>query len=165
MKMKLLRAIAMLGFTVSLAACESAPATITPLVAENDPVALRIAQAAEKASKALDTVAGIEQYKNPLPPMENFAGAPQPIAQPITITWSGPAEQIVQTLAAKAGYTYRTAGAPSNIPLTVMIDAYEKPLIDVLRDVGLQLGNRGDVAVDINANVVQLRYAPTDGKI
>lgn len=164
MKKKFLHSLALLSTAFVLVGCET-PTTVTPLVAENDPVSLRIAQAAEKASKALQTVAGIEQYKNPLPPMEDFNNAPPALAQPITITWSGPAEQLVQTLAAKAGYTYRTAGAPSSVPPTVMIDAYEKPLIDVLRDVGLQLGNRGDVAVDINANVVQYRYAPTDGKI
>lgn len=164
MMTQFLRNLALLAVTVSLAACET-PTTVTPLVAENDPVALRIAQASEKAAKALDTIAGIEQYKNPLAPMENFVAAPQPIAQPVTITWSGPAEQIVQTLATKAGYSYQTAGAAPGIPLSVMIDAYEKPLIDVLRDVGLQLGNRADVAVDVANGIVQLRYAPTDGKI
>lgn len=164
MMMKLSRSVGLLALVASLAACET-PSAVVPLVAENDPVALRVAQAAEKASKALDTIAGIEQYKNPLAPMENFAGAPPAVSQPITITWSGPVEQIVKTLAAKAGYTYRTAGASPDVALTVMIDSYEKPLIDVLRDVGLQLGNRADVAVDINGQVVQLRYAPTDGKI
>lgn len=149
---------------IGLSAC-AGDTSVTPLVAENDPVALRIAQATEKATKALDTIAGIEQYKSPLPAMENFAGAPPAISQPITITWSGPAEQIVKNLAEKAGYTYQTAGEPAGIPLTVMINAYEKPLIDVLRDVGLQLGNRADVALDVNSSVVQLRYAPTDGKI
>lgn len=157
--------LSLFAVLVALTACEHAPPTVTPLVAENDPVALRISQSAQKASAALDALAGIEQYRNPLPPMEQFAGAPQPIAQPITIRWTGPVEQIVQTLAEKAGYTYRTAGAPGNIPLTVLVDAYERPLIDVLRDIGLQLGTRADVAVDINGGVVQLRYGPTDGKI
>jgi defect in organelle trafficking protein DotD len=156
--------VTLMAVTALLGACADNPA-VMPLVAENDPVALRIAEASEKAAKALNTIAGIEQYKNPLPPMEQFAGAPQPIAQPVTVTWAGPAEQIVEMLAGRASYTYRTAGAPSPLPLTVMVDAYEKPLIDVLRDIGLQLGSRADVAVDVNAKVVQFRYAPTEGKI
>ncbi|MEJ0061706.1 MAG: DotD/TraH family lipoprotein [Alphaproteobacteria bacterium] len=148
-----------------LAACQEPNPTVSPLVAENDPVAFRIAQASEKAAKALNTVAGIEQYRNPLPPMEDFMGAPHALSQPVTITWNGPAEQLVQTLAAKAGYAYRTAGMPTPVPLTVAVDVYERPLIDILRDIGLQLGNRADVAVDAKAGAVQLRYAPTDGKI
>ena len=162
---KFLRSVASLALLIGVAACEQPPTTITPLVAESDPIAARVAQSADKASKALETIAGIEQYKTPLPPMEHFAGAPQPLAQPVTITWSGPVEQIVQTLAAKAGYTYRTAGASSGVPMTVTVDAFEKPLIDVLRDIGLQLGNRADVAVDINGAIVQLRYAAVDGRI
>jgi defect in organelle trafficking protein DotD len=162
--MKRRGAVALLVLMGLVACADEQPAQIMPLVAENDPVALQIAQAADKAAKALDTIAGIEQYQNPLPPMENFAGAPQPIAQRISIRWTGPAEQIVKTLAEKAGYRYQTAGAPGTIPLSVAVDAYERPLIDVLRDIGLQLGNRADVAVDINATVVQLRYAPTHGK-
>lgn len=161
---KLLRSASLAIFALGLAACEG-PGNITPLVAENDPVSLRIAQAAEKASTALDKIASIEQYRNPLPPAEDFAGAPQPLAQPVTVTWNGPVEQIVQTLALKAGYNYRVAGTPPPVPLVVGVNAYEQSLVTILRDIGLQLGNRADVAVDAKGNVVQLRYAPTDGKI
>lgn len=159
----MLRPASWIILLISMTACGTT--TVTPLVAENDPVSLRIAQAAEKASKSLDTIAGIEQYRTPMPPMEDFSGAPPALAQPVTVTWSGPAEQIVQTLALKAGYRYRIAGIQPPLPLTVNVNSYEQPLIDLLRDIGLQLGNRADVAVDAKNSVVQLRYAPTDGKI
>ena len=105
----MLRPASWIILLISMTACGTT--TVTPLVAENDPVSLRIAQAAEKASKSLDTIAGIEQYRTPMPPMEDFSGAPPALAQPVTVTWSGPAEQIVQTLALKAGYRYRNPAA------------------------------------------------------
>ncbi len=163
MTSKMLRPVSWIVLLMSMTACGTT--TVTPLVAENDPVSLRIAQAAEKAGKALDNIAGIEQYRTPMPPMEDFSGAPPALVQPITVTWNGPAEQIVQTLTLKAGYRYRTAGLQPPLPLTVVVNSYEQPLIELLRDIGLQLGNRADVAVDAKNSVVQLRYAPTDGKI
>lgn len=162
---KIFRPASLLVMIAGLAACADEQPRLTPLVSENDPISLRIAQAAEKASKALNDIAGVEQYRNPLPPMEDFAGAPPALTQPITLTWNGPVEQAVQTLAAKAGYTYNVAGIAPPLPLAVSVNVYERPLIDVLRDIGLQLGNRADVAVDIKGSSVQLRYAPTDGKI
>lgn len=162
---KILRPASMFALLAGLTACSDGPARVTPLVAENDPVSLRIAEAAEKASKALNNISSVEQYRSPLPPMEDFSGAPPALAQPITLTWNGPAEQAIQTLAAKAGYTYRVAGIAPPLPLAVAVNVYERPLIEVLRDIGLQLGARADVAVDIKGSAIQLRYAPTDGKI
>lgn len=162
---KILRPASMIALLAGLTACSDGPARMTPLVAENDPISLRIAAAAEKASKALNDISSVEQYRSPLPPMEDFAGAPPALAQPITLTWNGPVEQAVQTLAAKAGYTYRTAGIAPPLPLAVAVNVYERPLVDVLRDIGLQLGNRADVAIDIKGSSVQLRYASNDGKI
>lgn len=161
---KQLSVLCLLLAVAGLGACAK-PGTVVPLVAENDPVSLRIASAAEKASKALDDIASIEQYRSPLPPMEDFSNAPPALAQPVTLSWNGPVEQVIQALTFKAGYAYRVAGVAPPVPLTVSVDVYEKPLIDILRDIGLQLGNRADVAVDIKGSAVQLRYAAAEGKI
>lgn len=45
------------------------------------------------------------------------------------------------------------------MPLTVAVDVYQKPLIEVLRDIGLQAGTRADVAVDAQNGVIELSYA------
>ncbi|MGB4102283.1 MAG: DotD/TraH family lipoprotein [Alphaproteobacteria bacterium] len=165
MSFKMLRPASLFVLLATLAACSDGTHRVTPLVAENDPVSLRIAEAAEKASKALSNISNVEQYRSPLPPMEDFSNAPPALAQPITLTWNGSVEQVVQTLASKAGYNYRVAGIAPPLPLAVSLNVYERPVIEVLRDIGLQLGSRADVAVDVKGSTIQLRYAPTDGKI
>ena len=49
------------------------------------------------------------------------------------------------------------------VPLTVNIDAENQPIIDILRDVGLQFGQRADVKVDGVRQMVEVHYAPVTG--
>lgn len=140
---------------------------ITPLAAEPDLVSTRIAQAAEKASTALQTISGIEQQRTPITPpavaaAEAYASAPSNLTQPITVKWTGPLEQIVQTLAARAGMKFQTKGAKPPVPITVTVDAYEQPMIEMFRDLGLQAGQKADLAVDGQAGIVEIRYAAID---
>lgn len=43
------------------------------------------------------------------------------------------------------------------------VDVQNQPVIEVLRDVGLQLGVRADVKVDLERRVIELHYAPVTG--
>jgi defect-in-organelle-trafficking protein DotD len=147
--------------TLAVAGCSpfSSP---TPVAAEPDLVGTRIAQAAEKASQAMDTISGIEQQRTPLPPVEDYSTAPASMTQPITVRWNGPIEQITQTLASRAGLQFRTQGRPPAVPITVVVDVYQIPLIEVLRSIGLQAGHRADINADGQAGVILIRYAPAD---
>ncbi len=148
--------------TLLLAACEHT-ATVTPVATEPDIVTAKLEQAADKASAALDSIAGIEQQRAAAtPPVEDYSSAPANLMQPITIRWSGPIEQIGKTLADRAGLQFRTKGRVPPVPVTVTIDVYQQPLIHVLRNIGLQAGERADLAVDARGGVVELRYASID---
>ena len=137
--------------------------TVTPVATEPDIVTVKLAQAADKASKALDSIAGIEQQRSPAtPPVEDYSGAPPNLMQPVSIRWSGSIEPVAKTLAERAGYRFRVKGNVPPIPLTVNVDAYQQPIIHVLHDIGLQAGHRADLAVDGASGVVELRYAPAD---
>ena len=136
---------------------------MTPVAAEPDIVSTRIAQAAEKAASALDTISGIEQQREPLlPTSQDYSSAPPALTQPITVRWSGPAEQMIETLAARAGMQFQRVGGRPGVPLLVSVDVYQKPLIEVLHDIGLQVGRRADVSVNSSNNTVEIRYAPVD---
>jgi defect in organelle trafficking protein DotD len=156
----------MLGGLTLLAACSDQPggsSSVTPVATEPDIVTAKLEQAADKASHALDSIAGIEQQRAPAsPPVEDYTGAPPNLVQPITIRWSGPIEQISKTLAARAGLRFRIKGSVPPVPVTVTVDVYQQPLIHVLRDIGLQAGQRADLAVDAQGGVVEIRYAPPD---
>ncbi|MGE3623388.1 MAG: DotD/TraH family lipoprotein [Bdellovibrionales bacterium] len=152
----------MLGGVMLLAACDHGT-TVTPIAAEPDVVTAKLGAAADKASRALDSIASIEQQRAPVsPPIEDYAGAPQNLVQPVTIRWAGPIEQVSRSLAERAGLRFRVKGSVPPVPLTVSVDVYQQPLIHVLRDIGLQAGQRADLAVDAQSGVVEIRYASID---
>ena len=130
---------------------------------EPDRVSLLLAEAADKASNALETLAAVEQAKSPGASVQPVSNAPKELLRAMTITWLGPADGLLKRAADRAGYTYITIGDEPPLPLTVNIDAENKTVIDILRDVGLQLGVRADVKVDSNQRMVELHYAPVTG--
>jgi defect-in-organelle-trafficking protein DotD len=158
------------GMAFVLAGCTDwdaafSPSTpVKPVATEPDVVTVKLAQAAEKASKALDGIANIEQQKNPLipPVQQDYANASPNMMQPVTVRWSGPIEQIAGTLAERAGLRLRVKGRQPPTPLIVNIDVYQQPILHVLRDIGLQAGTRADLAIDQNEGVVEVRYAAAD---
>ncbi len=137
---------------------------VRPVATEPDIVSVKLAQAADKASKSLDSIANIEQQKNPaVPPVtDDYANASPSMMQPVSLRWSGPIEQVSRTLAERAGMRFRVKGRQPAVPLVVNIDAYQQPIMHVLRDIGLQAGTRADLAIDTNEGVVEVRYAAND---
>ena len=144
-----------------LAGCEQT-LDVKPVATEPDIVTVKLAQAADKAAQALDSISGIEQQRGPAPAPEDYTNAPPNLMQPVTLRWSGPIEQITKTLAERAGLRFRVKGSVPPVPLTVNIDVYQQPILHVLRNIGLQAGHRADLQVDGAAGVVEVRYAPAD---
>lgn len=133
------------------------------VVTEPDRVSLMLAEAADKASNALETLAAVEQSKSPGVSVEPVHNAPTELMRAMTVTWMGPAEGLLKRAADRASYTYLAIGDEPPSPLTVNIDAENTPVIEILRDVGLQLGVRADVKVDGTRRMVELHYAPVTG--
>jgi len=143
-----------------LAGCQSPPPSVVPVAAAPDIVTVKLTEAADKASAALQRIAQIQQMRAPAtPPAQDFADAPPNLKQPITIRWAGPIEPILKTLAERAGLQFRVTGHEPPVPLTVAVDVYDEPLIHVLQNIGLQAGERADVAIDGPRGVVEIRYA------
>lgn len=129
------------------------------LVVEPENVTMRLAEAADRAATALDTLAAIEQVRTPtdLPPLA--ANAPLELRRSVTVNWVGPAEPLAKQLADRASYHFKTSGNPPETPVIVTINVRHQPVIETLRDVGLQLGNRAQLRVDAEQKVVELSYA------
>lgn len=145
--------------SVLLAGCTHG-SQMVPVATEPDLVSMRIAQAAEKASKALDTIASIELERGPeMPETPDYSNAPEELKELITVKWTGPIEQMLLALSTRAGMKISRVGARPAVPVMVSVDTYQQPLIAVLRDVGLQAGSRADVSVDSEKGLVEIRYA------
>lgn len=130
------------------------------LVAEPDPVALRLASAVDKASAALQTLASVEQARNPGASIQAPPSAPRELRRTVSVDWVGPIEPIARSLADRAGYQMLVNGDRPSVPVVVSIQAREKSVVEVLRDLGLQAGQRADIVVDPSRRIVELNYVP-----
>ena len=143
---------------LALSACAKNPPQ-PQLVAEPDSITLRLAQAADRAANALDTLAAVEQVRTPsdLPPLA--AGAPAELRRSVTVNWIGPVEPLAKQLADRASYKFVISGNAPETSIIVSMNARNQPVIEALRDVGLQLGGRAELKVDANLKTVELSYA------
>ncbi len=130
------------------------------MVAEPDPIALRLASAVDKATSALQTLASVEQARTPSATVEMAPGAPQELRRTMSVEWTGPIETITQRVAARAGYSFNVSGDRPPAPVIVDISAVEKPVIELLRDIGLQAGSRANIVVNADAKTIEVSYAP-----
>lgn len=133
------------------------------LVASPDRVSAMLAEAADRASVALETLAAVEQARTPDIAVGPISDVPPELDRAVTINWIGPVEPIAQKLADRAGYAFQAIGNPPPVPIVVSLDVENKPVIDVLRSIGLQLGLRADVRVDGERQMVEIHYAPNTG--
>lgn len=133
------------------------------IVAEPDQTSLMIADAADRATRALESLAAVEQVRTPsaAAAAAMVPNAPPELQRAVTFEWSGPAEDVARDLAARAGYTFRTIGDQPPTPIMVNMSIYNQPMVEVLRDLGLQMGSRADLRLDANRRSVEIIYAPT----
>ena len=133
--------------------------------ASPDPAELRLIEAAERAERALASLA------RALPPPDAGSAMPSPdrvpeaLMRPVTLDWAGPLDGLARALAKRAGYRFLTAGRPPARPLIVAVEAESRPLIAVLRDAGLRAGGAATLTVDAAAETVLLDWtAPVRGE-
>lgn len=133
------------------------------IAAPPDKVSMMMAQAADRASTASQTLAAVEQARSPGIAVAPIKDAPPELMRSITIDWTGPVEPFVKKLADRAGYSFQALGAAPPVPIVINVNVENTPVIDVLRSVGLQLGVRADLRVDGQTRMVEISYAPVTG--
>lgn len=152
---------------VTLAGCAGNPVRIDnpQLAAEPDKVSAMLAQAADRSAKALENLAAIEQTRAPQVNMAPPADLPAELRRGVTVNWVGPVAQVTKMMADRASYAFHTAGDEPATPIVVTVDQENVPIFDVLRSIGLQMGNRGDISIDAATRSVTLTYAPADAGV
>ncbi len=130
------------------------------LVATPDSVSAMLADAADRAADSLETLAAVEYARAPSVSVSPVGNAPTELRRAITVNWIGPVEPITKTLADRASYQFVTVGNPPPVPIVVSVDVQNTPVIEVLRSIGLQLGQRADIKVDSAGRIVEIHYPP-----
>ncbi len=152
--------------SLSLSACETAsPVKVKDpqLVAQPDKVSMMLAQAADRASNALETLAAVEQKRTPEASVAAIGNVPTELRRAVTVNWVGPVDPITKMLADRAGYRFVELGAKPATPVVVDIAVTNKPVIEILRSIGLQLGPRANIHVNSADKIVELSYSPVTG--
>ena len=123
------------------------------------PVERRLTEAALRAETAVTTLARVRAAENPLDPPPLPRIVPAALLRPVTLDWTGPLETLAAKLAGEAGYRFEVAGRRPVRPVIVVARAANKPLILVLRDVGLQAGAAATLSVDTVRRRIELAWA------
>jgi defect in organelle trafficking protein DotD len=145
-----------------LAGCTTIPPK-PQIATQPDKVSAMLAQAADRASLSLQTLAAVEQARSPGIAVAPIDDAPPELRRAVTVNWTGPVEPIAKMLADRSSYLFSTLGDPPPVAAVVSLNVENKPVIEVLRDIGLQLGERADVRVDAPRKIVEIHYAPIAG--
>ena len=149
---------------------------------------VRLAEAAERAEAALTMLARIQAAQTPPPPAglpldvpgrspgpgsspgpghspgPGSSPVPQALQRPVTLDWIGPLEALAETLAGLAGYRFVAAGPAPVRPLMVTVTAEETPVVEVLRDAGMQAGSAATLVVDASRRTVRLDWSERQRK-
>lgn len=145
-----------------LASFAMAGCSVKPLrpqvVASPNTVDLRLADAADRATRALETLASVEQTRTPTAGAAYLPNVPPELQKATTFSWNGPAEPVVQNLANMIGYQFTTLGKAPVAPVVVALSPRNQPVAETLRDIGLQLGTRAELRLDAARRVIEIVY-------
>ena len=122
------------------------------------PIDRMIMDATKRAADALESLRNIRsvEYDGPeTAPVPN--NVPRELMQPVTLSWHGPLDEAVETLAKKAGYKVTLIGHASG-PVMVDVDRHKTPLIMLLREIGIQAGSRARLDVDPRHKRIEVTF-------
>ena len=158
-------AILLCAVVVMLTACESAwlpveesADTEHAMAAATDPIALRIAESADKAATALQDLARVEQTRRPPAPEPAAVPSPNELHTTVTIDWVGAAEPLVRNIASRLKYDVMTIGTPPPVPVIVQIHQRDREVLEALRNIGDQAAQNIDLVVDPQNHKIEIRY-------
>ena len=126
-----------------------------------DFVAVTLGDAAQTAHGELAMLAKLRgQGLQPLLPP-----ADPTLNQPVSISWTGPAEGALKEICLQLGYRYQEVGKPSAQTLTVVVRGLNRPAHVLLEDIAWQVQSQAVLRVDpIGRCITLARTAKTGGQ-
>lgn len=153
----LIGAVLVCALIAPLAGCENWEGERS-LAARTDPVSLRLAEAADKASAALQSLARMEQSQKPIAPESVIGNAPADLQTRVTVDWNGPIEPLLQNLASQAHYRFIKVGKTPAVPVIVRMNVRDRPVVEQLQSASLQATGSTDIIVNALTKTIELHY-------
>lgn len=140
-------------------------ASTEPLKGDDDPAMVSLQAAANRIDASFKKLAQSEQYEQ-LTARGRYVKTVKSVPGldwQVSLPWYGPIEPVVRKIVEMGnGYRLQVVGKRPAISIDVSLDDSKRSLIELLQNVGLQAGNRADIAIDQHNKIVQLRYV-SDG--
>lgn len=131
-----------------------------PVNQPSDDATIRLAEAADSISDSMLQMARVEKVVANTNKDNSLAIPSTPALQArASVDWSGPIEELTNRVAKAAHYRLSVLGREPAIPVLISVNARDKSLTEILRDIDYQAGQKAYIRVYPNSQLVELRYA------
>ena len=135
------------------------PADYTPAKTTDNQAQAQIAEAATAVGQSLQQLSAVQMTVNPPKELNKpFSPDTPGMGKLASVSWTGPAEQLLKQIAKAAHYQFHVIGKKPAVPAIVVLDMHNTPLANILRNVIYQIVMKADVAVYAKARTIELRY-------
>ena len=86
------------------------------------------------------------------------------LGQPVSISWTGPAEGALKEICLSVGYRYQELGSPSAQPLMVVVRGLNRPAHELVEDIAWQMQPQAVLRVDPIRRVITLARTKEGGQ-
>lgn len=119
----------------------------------------QVAQAATAVGQSLQHLSAMQMANQPRSKMRKplnakFIG----MGQLASVSWTGPAEPLLQKIAKATHYRLRVIGDKPAVPVLISINMQNQPVASILRNVIYQVVSKASVAVYPKSRTIELRY-------
>ena len=84
--------------------------------------------------------------------------APAELQRLVSLTWNGPLDAGVKSLADRIGYRFVVTAPSAATPIQVAVNMTDVPVIDVLQALGAAAGTSATVVVDPDRHLVEVQH-------
>lgn len=125
-----------------------------------DDATIKLAEAAVSVSDSMHEMATVEKVIE-APGLDNTLTIPSAynLQARASVDWDGPIEEVTGRIAKSSHYRLRVLGKAPALPILVNLNAKDKSLAELLRDIDYQAGSKAHIHVYPTSQVVELRYA------
>lgn len=154
---------------VTLAGCADKPKFVdlnlkyitvnsAPVQAVDQKSQAQLAEAAQSVNQSLQQLSAIQIATHPDVKMPAPDTSATDMAQQTSLDWTGPVEPLLNKIGQASGYQVQVIGRQPAIPVIVIINAFDEPLANILRDTTYQVAKKARIQVYPKNKTIELRY-------